>query len=175
MRLLITGSRDWTGKTLISDDLQGWPEGTVIVHGGCLTGADAMADDLAQSYGYEVIVFFADWDNDGKAAGPIRNSRMLNEGGPFDLCLAYPLPQSKGTVDMMKKCQAAGIKVMTPDTYRGSMLKAYRVLSSKYGPKDFASSAEAIAHLAKLDCPGCLYGPGPMTGALMTKGAWGNN
>lgn len=44
----------------------------------------------------------------GKAAGPIRNQRMLDEGKP-DLVVAFP--GGRGTADMVRRAKAAGVPV----------------------------------------------------------------
>jgi hypothetical protein len=44
----------------------------------------------------------------GKAAGPIRNQRMIDEGKP-DLVIAFP--GGRGTADMVSRAKKAGIPV----------------------------------------------------------------
>lgn len=113
LRVLVCGSRDWTDRDMISQTL--WhvhhPMGGIalIIHGGC-RGADSLAGDVADANGIPYQVFPANW-KDGKAAGPIRNTKMLQEGKP-DLVLAftYDLSTSRGTADMVRKARAAGIK-----------------------------------------------------------------
>jgi len=56
-----------------------------------------------------VQVFPADWETHGKAAGPIRNQRMLDEGRP-DLVVAFP--GGRGTSDMVARAKRAGVEVM---------------------------------------------------------------
>lgn len=87
--------------------LQDHPD-AVIVHGGA-KGADRIADDLAWDYGFRTVVYAADWKTHGKAAGPIRNQQMLDAGA--DLVLAFPLPGSKGTLDMIHRAKRAGVDV----------------------------------------------------------------
>ena len=81
----------------------------VVVHGGCRTGADAIADGWARRAGVEVEVWPADWAAYGRAAGPIRNGRMVAAGAR--MCLAFPLPGSRGTVNCMELAESAGIPV----------------------------------------------------------------
>jgi DNA-binding MurR/RpiR family transcriptional regulator len=60
---------------------------------------------------FEHLSYPADWEAYGKAAGPIRNQRMLDEGKP-DLVIAFSdLPTTSGTYDMIKRAKAAGIPV----------------------------------------------------------------
>lgn len=112
-RLLVTGSRDWTDETLLrsrltffADLLDIW----AVVHGACPIGADAMADQVARDLGLEVYRFPADWVTKMRKAGPERNQVMVDNGAV--LCLAFPLPGSKGTWDCIRRAQAAGIDTL---------------------------------------------------------------
>lgn len=69
-----------------------------------------MASSAAIRHGLETESYPADWANFGKAAGPLRNQRMLDEGKP-DLVVAFTndLASSRGTRDMVRRAQAAGI------------------------------------------------------------------
>lgn len=53
----------------------------VVIHGGA-HGVDHLADLAARLVGYTRAVFVADWYTHGKAAGPLRNARMLRDGKP---------------------------------------------------------------------------------------------
>ena len=57
----------------------------------------------------EVIGFKANWFADGKAAGPLRNQRMIDEGNP-DVAIAFP--GGRGTADMTRRCEAAGVPIV---------------------------------------------------------------
>ena len=81
---------------------------TAIIEGGA-PGADAGARIFADMAGIPVTTFKADWYTHGKAAGPIRNQRMIDEGKP-DVVLAFP--GGKGTADMIRRAEAAGIRVV---------------------------------------------------------------
>jgi len=61
--------------------------------------------------GYEVTesIHAANWGDFGKAAGPIRNREMAQAGA--DLCLAFPLGESRGTWNCVNECKKAGIPV----------------------------------------------------------------
>lgn len=56
------------------------------------------------------IVFEADWDNHGNAAGPLRNAQMILAGA--DLVVAFPHAESRGTVDCLAKAVRARIARM---------------------------------------------------------------
>lgn len=112
---IVTGSRDWTDVRAIEAPMLSLPTGSILFHGDCPTGADAIADSIARTIGMEVRRFPADWRRHGRRAGPLRNRGMRDaalrassvESMPV-VCLAFPLPQSKGTLDMMALCEAEG-------------------------------------------------------------------
>lgn len=110
MTVLICGSRNWDDPEAIAAEIDRLPSDTIIVHGGCPTGADAMADALARARGLTVRVFPADWRAHGPNAGPIRNNRMLREGQP-DLVLAFArdLDRSTGTRHMVHQARRARV------------------------------------------------------------------
>ncbi|MGA5820894.1 SLOG family protein [Kitasatospora sp. NPDC094028] len=110
-RILVTGSRAWSDRAQLE-----WALGAalvfrpiVIVHGGCPTGADAMAAAWAQRAGVEVEAWPADWVRYGRAAGPRRNQAMVDAGAR--LVLAFLLPGSRGTADCVRRAKAADIPV----------------------------------------------------------------
>lgn len=110
MKVLVCGSRHWCeigeGEIARQIALSG---ATVIIEGGA-RGADRIARLVAEKLGLEVVTFDADWEKHGKAAGPIRNQQMLDEGKP-DLVLAFPLRGSIGTYDMIRRARRAGVRV----------------------------------------------------------------
>lgn len=110
MRVLVTGSRDWDDIDRIQAALLLLPPGDhTIVHGGA-RGADSIADDLARHLGHQVERHPARWAEQGKAAGVIRNQKMLDSG--IDLCLAFQKDaNSRGTADMVRRAKAAGVPV----------------------------------------------------------------
>ena len=113
---LICGGRDFTDAAMfdsaMSDlmHLKGCPD--KVVHGACsdrmgkYTGADKLADEWGKRHALTVIPEPADWTHQGKAAGPIRNSKMLTHKP--DLVVAFP--GGRGTADMVQKAKAARAK-----------------------------------------------------------------
>lgn len=94
-----------------------------LIEGGA-KGADACASwwaDISPFHSHNErpddpkfthLKFPADWSHHGRSAGPIRNQVMLLEGAP-ELCLAFidkPLNESRGTRDMVERCQKAGVR-----------------------------------------------------------------
>lgn len=84
------------------------PFDLVIIEGGA-KGVDRAAGDWATNNYALLKVYPADWNTYGKAAGYIRNQRMLDEGEP-DLVVAFP--GGKGTDMMIKLALRAGVEVL---------------------------------------------------------------
>ena len=110
MRILITGSRDWTDATVIYNALSSISikegEQVTVIHGGA-RGADYLAGQFAHHLGYNVEVHEADWDTYGKRAGYIRNKKMVDLGA--DLCLAFIKNNSKGATHCSNAAMNADI------------------------------------------------------------------
>ncbi|WP_395759520.1 DUF2493 domain-containing protein [Streptomyces althioticus] len=114
--VIVTGSRDYKDWAKVWEELDSlirqYPD-LIIRHGGCPTGADRFASMWISTW-YKPsniieAVYEADWDKHGKAAGPIRNREMAQAGA--DLCLAFPLGESRGTWNCVNECKKAGIPV----------------------------------------------------------------
>ena len=89
-----------------------------LIHGAA-PGADTLAAQWAQDQRrITVEAYPADWATHGKAAGPIRNQKMLTEGQPL-LVVAFinrPLAESRGTADMIGRARAASIRTVVVET-----------------------------------------------------------
>jgi len=113
MRLLISGYRYFRDYDTIEKEikkvLDSKPnESHIIIHGNC-SGVDTTADEIAKANELQRLVFFADWNQYGKAAGPIRNQQMIDEGKP-DYAIIFLSPQSRGTLDMKNRLDKCKIK-----------------------------------------------------------------
>jgi hypothetical protein len=110
MRILVCGGRDFTDtefayKTL---DRVHRERGITCIIEGNARGADRIAGYWARKNRVDNRKFRADWKRDGKAAGPIRNQRMLDEGKP-DAVIAFP--GGRGTADMISRAERSGLPV----------------------------------------------------------------
>jgi len=117
MRILVCGDRKWDDMPFINKilreywfDAQEFGDDFVIIHGAA-KGADSIAGEIARKQGVKEEEFPAEWNKHGKAAGPIRNQKMLDIGKP-NLVLAFHdnIDSSKGTRDMIAKAKRAGIE-----------------------------------------------------------------
>lgn len=110
-RVLVCGGRDFNDPSFIFRHLVGRHAKspiTTIIEGGA-PGVDRFARMWAQGQNIPVVSYPADWKTEGKAAGPKRNARMIEEGKP-DLVVAFR--GGKGTANMVAQARAAGIEVI---------------------------------------------------------------
>ena len=114
-RILICGSRDWTSHNTIKSVLSNYSKEIIVITGGC-RGADTIAENVAKNLGMTVQVFNADWKKYGRAAGPIRNQKMLEEKPDLVIAFHENLDNSKGTKDMVNRARKAGIEIMIVST-----------------------------------------------------------
>ena len=115
MRVLVTGDRHWKDKGLVHQvlkDLLREYRITTLIEGEA-PGADLISRKMALSLGVDVAAFPANWTKYGKAAGPVRNQRMLDEGKP-DFVVAFHdnLAMSRGTKNMVERAERAGLPVI---------------------------------------------------------------
>jgi hypothetical protein len=113
MRVLVCGGRNYDDRDHVWNvlsELDAASRIDVVIH-GCATGADHEGMIWAQGNDKKHAPFQADWHTHGRAAGPIRNQRMLDEGKP-DLVIAFP--GGRGTADMIRRAEAAGVEVRKP-------------------------------------------------------------
>lgn len=113
MRVLVCGGRDYADRQALFDYLERiWRESAPvdaleIIQGGA-TGADALAREWCCQREVAYFNVPANWKMLGKAAGPIRNQRMIDEYRP-DLVIAFP--GGRGTADMVNRADKAGVPV----------------------------------------------------------------
>jgi predicted polyphosphate/ATP-dependent NAD kinase len=112
MRLLVCGGREFNDVNVLQTSLDQVHNRTpvkLLIEGGAL-GADLLAREWATWNAIPVMTYKADWSK-GRKAGPMRNSRMLEEGKP-DLVVAFL--GGNGTFDMIRQAKHAGVPVICP-------------------------------------------------------------
>lgn len=118
MKLLVCGGRDykdWPTIKRVLDAVHAKRLVTMVITGAA-DGADIRAMVWAalrgiKSTDFQYEVTPEEWKRVGKAAGPLRNQRMLDEQKP-DGVVAFP--GGAGTADMVRSARAAGVKVYEP-------------------------------------------------------------
>ena len=121
-RALVCGGREWGDAYAILRELRALPKSvTTVIHGGC-RGADVLAGGIAESEGLKVVSVPAHWKHckgcppgcaeyEGKAAGPIRNRKMLAMRPDVVLAFHSDIRASKGTAHMVDIARKAGVEV----------------------------------------------------------------
>jgi len=105
----IIGSRDFDDFAIIYKSVRKlqakYGTDLMLVSGGA-TGADSIAEAAASYFHVPIEVLPADWEGQGKAAGPIRNTKVVHRA---DQVIAFFSPgrRSPGTTDAVKKAYAA--------------------------------------------------------------------
>ena len=112
MKIAIVGSRNYTDyeKFLtvikrvfkLSDKVK---DNITIISGGA-TGVDKMAERFARENNYKCIIHYPDWQKYGKAAGPKRNTKIVDElNRDTDFVIAFVAKKSVGTLDTIEKAR----------------------------------------------------------------------
>jgi hypothetical protein len=111
MRIIVCGGRDYSNVemlNLVLDELHAKTPVSMVIQGGA-KGADDLAFRWAcRTKGVSITTHHAEWDKHGRAAGPIRNARMLEDSPDFVIAF----PGGRGTSNMVKQARAAGVCVI---------------------------------------------------------------
>jgi hypothetical protein len=111
MRVIVCGGRDYSDASTLwgkLDELRRRHDHLIVFQGGA-HGADQMAREWCMARQVSFVSVEAEWNQHGRAAGPMRNQKMLDLYSP-GLVLAFP--GGRGTADMMRRAEAAGVEVI---------------------------------------------------------------
>lgn len=109
-RVIIAGCRDYTNY----DEARGFIEycietfqvkGTLVLLSGRCRGADQLGERFAKENGWTIEQYPAEWKKYGRAAGPIRNKKMIDE---CDVVICFWNGKSKGTGSLIQYAKEAG-------------------------------------------------------------------
>lgn len=116
-RIIVTGGRDFTDAACVDrvlDTLHQEQPITVLATGAA-RGADRLAEEWAERKMPRVHLrsYPADWGKHGRAAGPVRNGRMLDEERAFmgGVRIVVAFPGGRGTEDCIRQAKARGLVV----------------------------------------------------------------
>lgn len=116
MQMLICGSRGITDVERVRRAMNeawndmGRPEITRVISGGA-RGVDSIGAMLARQGGVGVVTVYPDWDQFGRRAGFIRNTRMLEMLSQGDVVVAVWDGKSRGTKHTIDLGTQKGLKV----------------------------------------------------------------
>ena len=111
-RVIIAGSRHGTHGQEFALAITHWlslygtPE---VVLCGCCLGVDEEGAAWAAQQGIPVERYPADWKRYGRDAGPLRNAEMARKA---DGALIITYPRSRGSYDMLRRAERAGLTVL---------------------------------------------------------------
>ena len=118
MRIVIGGSRTYTDYKAFSEALDSvlssMPQNEITILSGHCKGVDAMAERYAAEHKISIRVYPAEWNIYGRAAGPVRNRRMVEE---CDLVIAFWDGRSKGTKSLIDCTRNLGREVITIEIF----------------------------------------------------------
>ena len=102
--VVIAGSREYSDyeelKNFVTESIGVYMKNAepVILSGGC-RGADCLGERLAAERGWEIRRYPPEWEKYGKAAGPIRNKKMVDDCH-FAIC--FWNGKSRGTKNLIR-------------------------------------------------------------------------
>ena len=113
MRITIGGCRDFEDYEIFAEFVDECiekikPCDKIIILSGHCKGTDLMAERYAAEMGYEVEIHNADWKKYGRAAGPKRNSEMIQNSHAL---IAFWDCKSKGTKNLVDTAKKKNIPV----------------------------------------------------------------
>jgi hypothetical protein len=108
MKTIIAGSRNLTDYKLIQEAVtESEFDITRVVVGGA-RGIDQLAEEWARKNFVKFTVYYPNWNTEGKAAGYIRNEKMVDNA---DALIAIWDGESKGTAHMIDIARKYGLQV----------------------------------------------------------------
>lgn len=125
--ILVCGSRNFYDYNLLKSELDKYIDkilnyqnnnlifdknNITILHGGC-SGADSLANKYAKINNYKIIKIKAEWDKYGKAAGPIRNKKMLELNPNIVIAFSSESQLTTGTKNTIDQAKLLNIPYIT--------------------------------------------------------------
>ena len=114
-KVVIGGCRDYADyvffKSRIDEIFSNKKDEIIIISGHC-SGVDLMGERYATENGFQVEIFLPEWKKYGRAAGPIRNRKMVEYA---DLVIVFWDGISRGTKSLIKYAQNSKKEVIKID------------------------------------------------------------
>lgn len=109
-RVIVAGGRDFNNYDLLKQKLDIYLANlnNIVIISGKAEGADRLGEEYAKENNYKLVMYQADWNTHGKAAGPIRNKQMAEYG---EYLIAFWDGKSKGTKNMIEVAKELGLKI----------------------------------------------------------------
>jgi hypothetical protein len=112
-KVIIAGCRDFFDYDVLKSRCEYYLQNKMLTHNviivsGHASGADALGERFAKEHYLQCELHPADWEQHGKAAGPIRNKEMADVS---DALIAFWDGNSRGTKSMIDLAQRKGLQV----------------------------------------------------------------
>ena len=112
LNVIVAGGRNYSDYKTVKAKLDDFrstlkPGREINIISGGAPGADSLGERYAKENNLDIRRFSADWNQHGKAAGPIRNEQMAAEG---DVLISFP--GGTGTKNMIKNMRSRGKRVI---------------------------------------------------------------
>lgn len=110
MKIVVGGCRDFFDYSVVSHNLDELlkdydsNDPIVLLSGHC-SGVDQLTERYAKERCHSLMLFPAEWDRYGRAAGPIRNQAMVKMS---DQVIAFWDGKSRGTASLIRYAQKLG-------------------------------------------------------------------
>jgi len=108
MRVIIAGGRDFHDYGVLLNAIVECDFNIQTVVSGGAKGVDALGERYAEQADVKLVVYPADWEKNGRAAGPIRNRKMAENA---DALIALWDGKSRGTKNMIETANKLGLLV----------------------------------------------------------------
>jgi hypothetical protein len=102
VKLCIAGSRTIKDLDVVTKAVQQSGFSPTCIISGTASGVDKLGEEYAELHGLKLMLYPADWNRHGKAAGYIRNTQMAKES---DAVICIWDGESKGTMHMINICR----------------------------------------------------------------------
>ena len=103
MKVIVAGGRDFNNYQMVCDALKDLDITEIVC--GRARGADTLGEQYGKEFDKPIKYFNPDWENQGRAAGIIRNHQM---GDYADYLVAFWDGKSRGTKDMIEYMRSIG-------------------------------------------------------------------
>ena len=114
-RIIVCGGSKFDEYSLLESSLnkifKEYSNDTIEIVSGHAKGADSLGERYANGHNLKCTIFEANWKKYGRAAGPIRNSQMLEYAKQENpLVVAFWDGESHGTKDTINKAKKSNIR-----------------------------------------------------------------
>lgn len=125
MKLIIAGSREGIDEVDVFTAMQesGFDKRVSEIVSGTARGVDRMGEAWARENGIPVKRFPADWENNGRAAGHIRNRQM---GDYADALLVLIYNNSRGSEGMLSYAKKKGLEIYVVRKSGDRIVESYK-------------------------------------------------